>query len=175
MGQRMTEYPEALRKKFLGLFFGIKNRDLFHASVKGIFDSIYQSTCGYFFSDNLLTFERNLSFLWDAGFEKAMEDNALDDADRSTIWRKAVHYWAAQHCLHLPGDFVECGVWRGTTVAVLCQALNFGQSSKTWWLYDVFEHKEGDLHDKMRGMDENLYDYVRTRMQKYPNVRIIKG
>lgn len=175
MGRKLVEYPEALQKKFAGMFFGIKDQDLFARSLRGILQAIHQVTCGYFFADNLITYERNLTFLWDAAFEKAMADNALDDVDRSTVWRKAVHYWAAQHCSHLPGDFVECGVWRGSTVAILCQALNFGQIDKTWWLYDIFDHKEGDLHEKLKGMDGKLYDYVRDRLQKYPNVRLVKG
>lgn len=123
----------------------------------------------------MITYGKNLGFLWDQGFEKAVSDNSLDDTDRCTVWRKAVHYWAGQHCLHLTGDFVECGVWRGTSVAIICQALGFDKCGKTWWLYDVFDHKDGDLHGKLPDMGEDLYDYVVRRFQQYSNVRIVKG
>src|SRR3989344_6452789 len=37
----------------------------------------------------------------------------------------------------ISGDFVECGVWRGGTAALLCAAANM--ANRTTWLFDSFE------------------------------------
>jgi len=39
----------------------------------------------------------------------------------------------------LPGDFVECGVWRGGSVMMMALALqHFGVTDRRIWLYDTF-------------------------------------
>lgn len=51
-------------------------------------------------------------------------------------------YQAVRHVVRagLPGDFVECGVWKGgcSMVAALTFA-HLGDTSRTLWLYDTFE------------------------------------
>ena len=41
---------------------------------------------------------------------------------------------------HVPGDFVECGVWRGGSAMVMAYSLlDLGIRDKKLWLYDTFE------------------------------------
>jgi len=41
---------------------------------------------------------------------------------------------------NIPGDFVECGVWRGGSVmAMIAQLKNLNAPERTIWLYDTFE------------------------------------
>lgn len=42
----------------------------------------------------------------------------------------------AKRCRDLPGDVVECGVWRGGMIAGMAQILGCG---KKYWLFDSFE------------------------------------
>lgn len=50
---------------------------------------------------------------------------------------KAVEY-IVQH--RLPGDIVECGIWKGGSAMLCAQALQqFGDTTRTLWLYDTFE------------------------------------
>ena len=40
----------------------------------------------------------------------------------------------------IPGDFVECGVWKGGSTYLMARALQrFGRSVRDIWLYDTFE------------------------------------
>ena len=71
---------------------------------------------GYFLGDNLFTWLRNNSALEDLPFRRAWQDNAKNSADRAIVWRRYILACAAYHCLHLPGDFVECGVYLGTGI-----------------------------------------------------------
>lgn len=40
---------------------------------------------------------------------------------------------------NIPGDFVECGVWRGGQSIVAAKTLEYFDSNKRLWLYDTFE------------------------------------
>ena len=41
---------------------------------------------------------------------------------------------------NIPGDFVECGVWRGGSVMAIAQTLkNLGVTDRKIWLYDTFD------------------------------------
>lgn len=52
----------------------------------------------------------------------------------------------------IPGDFVECGVWRGGMTMLAAMAFRyFGDTSRTLWLYDTF-----DGHPEPHGIDCQL-------------------
>lgn len=64
----------------------------------------------------------------------------------------------AQHALHLPGDFAECGVYKGGTAYLLALTLKeAGVTDRALHLFDTFEgmpevrhesiHKQGDFGD----------------------------
>src|SRR5690348_16902306 len=78
-----------------------------------------------FASDMLIALGKNLSFLTDARFTESFNANATNEQENSLIWRLHVLAWAATHAIHVPGDFVECGVLRGFSSAVLCHYLDF--------------------------------------------------
>jgi O-methyltransferase len=41
---------------------------------------------------------------------------------------------------NIPGDFVECGVWKGgSSMMAALSLIHFGRTSKELWLYDTFE------------------------------------
>ena len=44
----------------------------------------------------------------------------------------------ARNAVNVPGDFAECGVWKGGTTLMLARVLN-GRSDKTLYLFDSFE------------------------------------
>ena len=44
----------------------------------------------------------------------------------------------AQNAVNLPGDFAECGVWKGGTALMLARVLD-GRTDKTLYLFDSFE------------------------------------
>lgn len=54
---------------------------------------------------------------------------------------------------NIVGDIVECGVWKGGSMAAVCQTLNaLGTTNRTLWMYDTFDgmseptESDVDLH-----------------------------
>ncbi len=58
--------------------------------------------------------------------------------ERVTTLADAVRYVVNRG---IPGDFVECGVWRGgSSMAIAITLLELGSSHRELWLYDTFTH-----------------------------------
>jgi O-methyltransferase len=50
----------------------------------------------------------------------------------------------------IPGDIVECGVWRGGSMMLVAQTLQFfGDTSRGLWLYDTFEGHPKPAEDEV--------------------------
>lgn len=156
-------------------FWGVKDFNSFAKGMNQVVNSLHGGANGLYSTDQLITFGRNLTFLGDDSFIKAFSEHAKTEMEKGLIWRRAIHYWAAAHCLNLEGDFVECGVWEGTTVRILYDAINFADSGKYYWLYDAFDFKKGDLHHALPGLEDGLYQRVVDRFAFAPNVKIIQG
>lgn len=156
-----------------GVFWPHGNTELFFQSEQGIFDA--EGGAGYHGADQLITFGRNLSFMADEEFMQSFIRHAVHGTDKSTIWRKAVHYWAGRHCINLEGSFVECGTYTGTTVHIIFDALNFDIYDKTYWLYDIFDFKDGDKHQKLDSLGSDLYGKVVQRFSFTDKIKIIQG
>jgi tetratricopeptide (TPR) repeat protein len=164
----------ALRHSYFEeLFWGTADNQKFAQALMSLIGSIPDS--GRFAADNLIVWRRNLSFLDDQALMRAVAKNSEGMIERAIVWRNAVLLWAARNGLRREGDFVECGVWKGTTVRVVCDAIDFKSTGKGYWLYDVFDWKEGDLHHPLGGLDATLHDKVVARFADLPSVRIVKG
>jgi O-methyltransferase len=97
-----------------------------------------------FWGDRLLTLDKTAGFLAEPAFRAA-----LAQADSSTganqyqspngiAWRYHTLIWAARSCLALPGDFVECGVYRGDMTWMIAQTVDLKSAGKRFYLYDTF-------------------------------------
>lgn len=96
----------------------------------------------------------------------------------------------------IPGDIVECGVWRGGSMAAIARALVLvGDTSRTLYLYDTFEGMpppetvDRDLHGRTaaellqqapRAPGDNIWAYAtledvqnNMRATGYPEERIV--
>lgn len=94
----------------------------------------------------------------------------------SLLWRQHVVCWGAKQCLHLEGDYVEAGCYKDFTAKVICNYLGFAQhQTKTYYLYDAFEHSEEMQHHSMPEHGLDLHERVVARFAAYPNVRVING
>jgi hypothetical protein len=89
---------------------------IFDLVLYGVVRPYHQSV---FWGDRLLTLDKTAGFLSEPGFAAA-----LAQADSSTgenqyrspqgiSWRYNTLIWAARTCMTVPGDFMECGVYRG--------------------------------------------------------------
>ena len=135
----------------------------------------YVGLGGIFLGDNLFTFHKNLSFLRDPAFMAAFNRHAGTALEQATIWRIYTLCWAAKRSLRVPGDFVECACYKGTTARIVCDYLDFGASGREYFLYDLFEHKGDPGHRQLSAHDAGLYDTVRARFADLPNVHVTQG
>lgn len=148
-----------------------------------------------FWGDRLLTLDKSAGFLERAEFASALEavrgSHIYDqyNGPGTIAWRLHTLVWAAEQALHVSGDFVECGVFKGDMSWVLLQILGSRMQDRTVLLYDSFEGfsprlaKPDDYPDnpgfiefanKIYGQD-GLYESVRARFSAFPNVAVIRG
>ena len=129
---------------------------------------------GYYLGDNLFTWARNNSLLEDMTFRKAYESNIMNGADQAIAWRRYILACAAYHCIQLPGDFVECGVYMGTGVKTVMDYLGGPAFPRNFWGYDTYDYNPVPGHD-VAGQEAGFYDKVKLRFIDYPQVKLVKG
>jgi|SRR5688572_6464820 hypothetical protein len=129
---------------------------------------------GSYLGDNLFTWMRNMSAVEDAAFLQAWQSNVVNPADESMLWRRYILCCVACHCVHLPGDFVECGVLFGTGVKTVIDYFGKDHFSKQFWAYDVFEF---NLVEELSPLaqEKGVLERVRKRFSGYDNVKIVAG
>jgi hypothetical protein len=129
---------------------------------------------GCHLGDNLFTWMRNLSAVEDSAFVEAWQSNVANQADGAILWRRYILCCAACHCVHLPGDFVECGVLFGTGVKTVIDYFGKDNFDKQFWAYDVFETNPVEELPSL-GQEEGLFERARKRFSGYDNVRLVAG
>lgn len=146
-----------------------------HEFSRSMNDALQRVSPGIFYSDNLVTWLRNLSFLDDAKFMGAFRKNAKTEMELGIIWRTHVYAWCAKQALRRSGDFVECGCYKGTSVRIVCDYIDFGQSNKQFYIYDLFNHTKEMPHHKMPEHGPGLFGEVCERFNDIPSVKVVQG
>jgi hypothetical protein len=131
-------------------------------------------TSGHFLGDNLFTWGRNNSLFEDGPFRAAWQSNIQNDADEAIAWRRYILACSALHALHLPGDFVECGVYTGTGIKTVMDYLGGSEFPKTFWGYDTFDYNPVAGHAFV-GQEAGFFEKVQGRFAAYPQVRLVRG
>ena len=135
---------------------------------------------GLFFSDMLITMDRNVGFLEDQRFMQAFSAEARSDSERSIVWRLHVLVWCAEGALRRSGDFVECGVYRGFSSAVATRYLDFARQKRRWVLFYTFEGIPEEQRDASVGNPDSyreveLHAACVARFAAFPNVEVVRG
>lgn len=130
---------------------------------------------GLHFADSFMAWGRNNSMLEDAPFVSAWHGAVESDSDTAIIWRRYVLACAAYHAVHLDGDFVECGCYRGVGIKTVVDYLGGPEFPRTFWGYDLFQHSAGMAHHSMPEHGPSLADKVREKFAAYPQVNIVQG
>jgi len=162
-----------LKSYLSGVFWGVANADRFRRGIQQVVDQVAPK--GVFVGDNLLTFHKNLSFLDDAPFMSAFGRHAQTDVEKTIIWRTHVLCWAAKRAMKMAGDFVECGCYKGTSARIIHDYVDFGNSDKHYYLYDLFVHTPEMPHHAHEEHGEDLYDRVRDRFAGLERVHVTQG
>jgi O-methyltransferase len=164
------------------MFYGVpadRQKDLKQALAT--IEDIYK---GKFYSnDMLICLWRNLSFRHDQKFISSFYDSVTSDQEKSLIWRLHTLAWAAKNALHVDGDFVECGVFKGFCSSVLFKYLDFQDLPMQAYLYDTFEglpektstEQERRMWPYAMSDSKAIYNGVREKFSKYKNVNIVRG
>jgi len=90
--------------------------------------------------------------------------------DMNIDWRLHIVTWAASQCLHLEGDFVECGVWWGWLSRAMCHDTNFGSSNKSFHLFD-----SGGAEGSHDNYQLDIFESVQARFKPYSDVKFHRG
>jgi hypothetical protein len=155
------------------MFYGPNDHQAFCRGLQQAIDQLAPE--GIFLGDQLFTFGRNLSFLSDASFMRAVESHARTKDEKGVIWRTYILCWAAKRALSIDGDFVECGCYKGVTARIVADYVGFGAVDRHFYLYDLFEHDSGMDHHKMDEHAPQLFESVKARFHDLANVSVIKG
>jgi hypothetical protein len=129
---------------------------------------------GVYLGDNVFTWMRNNSALDDGPFAQAWRSNITNAADEAVLWRRYILCCAAYHCMHVDGDFVECGVLFGTAVKTVVDFFGRDNFAKTFWGYDTFDTNPVEGH-AFEGQAPGLYEKVKARFAGYKQVRLVQG
>ena len=161
-------------------------------AVKNVVEPKHHSV---FWGDRLLTIDKSAGFLADPPFRAAYDavrgSHAYDQylSPQTISWRLHTLVWAAKCGLHLEGDFVECGVFKGDMSWVISQTVDFAAKAKQFYLYDTYDgfaekySSDADFPDNPGFIayanqfyrDPTLYDYVSGRFRDRSDIKVIKG
>jgi predicted O-linked N-acetylglucosamine transferase (SPINDLY family) len=129
---------------------------------------------GTYLGDNLFTWGKSNSPFEDQAFVRAWESNTQNDADRAIAWRRYILACSAYHCAQLPGDFVECGVYRGTGIKTIIDYFGKDQFTKNFWGYDTFDYNPVQSHT-FAGQTDGMFKEIEQRFAGYEQVKLVKG
>lgn len=138
-------------KQLQGVSFNIVDQAKFQLALQ----LLRESTGGIpmFAADNLITWNRNLSFLREDFFVQMLNSSDSDAVEKSCVWRLYVLLYFAEACKGLEGDYVELGCHKGTTAKRVSERVNFHTLGKHYYLYDLFDWSPGDEHTHMPDHD----------------------
>lgn len=129
----------------------------------------------WFIADNLITFGHTRGFLTEPRFVAAVREEHPSTTELSIVWRTHTLCWAAENCLAVPGDYIECGSYQGYSMAVVLRYLA-GLPGRRCYLYDLFDPTGGDGEGKrLPGHAPGLFDQVRRRFAGWPNAVVTQG
>lgn len=152
----------------------VKNLFVMHVQALAQMLGLNQAGSGAAVHDDMMVWYRNLGFLEDIDFIRAMGPHAKDPILLARVWRIYTLCWAARSCLGVEGDFVDLGCYDGKTVEVMERFCDFRQvEGKTWWLYDIFDNPPQEA--KKSGHGPQLFDQVRGYFEPLGNFKVIKG
>ncbi len=129
---------------------------------------------GSYLGDNLFTWGKSNSPFEDKAFVNAWESNIQNDADKAIAWRRYILACSAYHCAQLPGDFVECGVYRGTGIKTVIDYFGKDEFTKTYWGYDTYDYNPVE-HHTFAGQKDGLFNEIQQRFAGYDRVNLVKG
>jgi hypothetical protein len=149
------------------------------------------SSRGRYMQDGLVTVH-NDDFRRRGAFQEAYRRGvaASNGVDPEFEWRVHVALWAAATSLHVPGDFVECGVNAGFISSAIMQRLRWNTLGRRYYLVDTFSGPVLDQYSReevergrlsiaedalRRGAYVTDLERVRANYAEWPNAIVVQG
>ena len=164
-------------KSLIGGHYSIKDPEKFNRAVMLLKESLIEEAAASFFcSDNLVTWNRNLSFLRDDFYLEMLSNKSISLIEKSIIWRTYILLYFCKLAIHTQGDFMELGCYQGSTAFQIIKGIDFKKTNRRYYLYDLFSWKAGDEHDHFPEHDNaQMYENVLDKFSVFPFVKVIKG
>jgi O-methyltransferase len=95
-------------------------------------------------------------------------DETMTSLERMYALYSATNYIVENE---LPGDFVECGVWRGGSVMLMAATLlRRGDTTRDLWLYDTFDGMTAPAAEDVQAMSGRTAADILREHERKPNV-----
>ena len=123
-----------------------------------------------------------------AAYQRGIE--AGYGVDPQFEWRVHVALWAAEACVRVPGDFVECGVNAGFISSAVMHRLDWNRLGRRFFLVDTWDgppenqYSEAEIQlgrrrmaqaEKANGAYVTDLESVRRNFAEWPNAVIVQG
>lgn len=135
-----------------------------------------------FWGDEMILWNRCGHFQLSPSFMGAFKKEAGHSIYQSMIWRCHVLCTSAERIVRkgIPGDFIECGVFRGFKSKVLLNYLDNCLGDRQFFLCDTYEGIDMAQvgGSPIRPSDHQkpfLYEFVLNRFSEFSRARVIKG
>lgn len=131
-----------------------------------------------------LASRHSAEFMRDPRFQRAYALGAATGSwgGHAIHWRVHVCCWTAALAARLPGDFVECGVYRGGIARAVLDYVDLPRLGKRFWLVDTFRGlpaAQVTPPERARGIRPGMYEDCWADVQRtfapFPQVRLIRG
>ena len=164
-------------RSLVGGHFNVKDHKKFKRALGLLRESLGEgSSAAMFSADNLITWNRNLSFLRDDFYLKILKSKSATIVEKSIIWRTYILIYFCKFAINTNGDFMELGCYQGSTALQIIKGIDFTNRHRRYYLYDLFSWKEGDEHSYFTGHDDpKMYETVSEKFSEFPFVKVIKG
>jgi len=160
--------------KFSGPVFNIKDKNKFDTAIALLKESLFDGGETFYCSDNIITWNRNYSFVRDPFFQQILTSPSYSNIEKAIVWRTYVLIYFANIALSVKGDFLECGCFKGYTAKQVVKKLDL--SSRSYYLYDRFSWEDGFENTYFSELDDvNLFQTVKKRFRDFPNVTVVDG
>ncbi len=156
-----------------GQCFNIVDQEKFDFAVNLLAQSVRHGEKLLFVSDNIITWNKNLSFLRDPIFREILLDKEINYTYKSIIWRTYIVIMFARIASSIGGDFIECGTYEGHTALQIVK--NVSLTERKMFLFDTFEKSESNESSLPMLSDPLLFDRVKTLFKEYSNVHVVRG
>jgi hypothetical protein len=87
--------------------------------------------------------------------------------------------------MHVPGDFVECGVNTGIFSLAICDYLDFNATDRSFWLFDTFagipEEQVSERERSLGRLEENsawfsdCFELATANFAPFPRAKLVRG